>query len=113
MSGTSSARLEAKAEKAAVMVKAAALQRRHEHEAQEEKLRQESNTLRKIKEQLDIDAQLAASDARLSVLEGCDVGGKSHSNGMNSYGKGLKEQRLECNPNANCAKGKTSECGAM
>lgn len=54
MSSTSSARLKAKAEKAALMEQAVALQRRHELEAQEEKLKQESNKLRKMKEQLDI-----------------------------------------------------------
>lgn len=43
MSSTSSARLKAKAEKAALMEKAVALQSRHELEAQEEKLRQESD----------------------------------------------------------------------
>lgn len=79
MSSTSAC-LKAKAEKAALMQKAAALQRRHELEAQEEKLRQESDRLRKIKEQLDLDAQIAAAVTRLSVLEGSDVGGKASSN---------------------------------
>ena len=102
MSSTASACLKAKAEKAALMEKAVALQKRHELEAQEEKLRLESDKLRKIKEQLDIDAQIAAAAARLSVLEGSDVGGKSSSNGMNSYvSKGLKVQKLEFNPSAN------------
>lgn len=62
---TSSAHLKAKAEKAALMEKAVTLQRRHELEAQEEKLRLESDKLRKIKEQLDIDAQIAAAASRL------------------------------------------------
>lgn len=102
MSSTSSACLKAKAEKAALMEKATALQRKNELEAQEEKLRQESDILRKAKEQLDIDAQIAAAAARLSVPEYSDVGGKSSSNGMNSYvNKGLKEKKLDFNPNAN------------
>lgn len=56
------------------MEKAAALQRRHELEAQKEKLRQESDKLSKAKEQVDTDAQIAAAVARLSVQEGSDVG---------------------------------------
>lgn len=80
--------MKAMAEKAASMQKAAALQRRHELEAQEEKLRQESDRLRKIKEKLDLHAQIAAAAAaRLSVLEGSDVGGKSSSNGMSKMSK--------------------------
>lgn len=55
------------------MEKAAALQRRHELEAQKEKLRQESDKLSKAKEQVDTDAQIAAAVARLSVQEGSDV----------------------------------------
>lgn len=94
VSTVSSACIKAKAERAALMEQAAALQRRHELETQEEKLRQETEKLRKLKEQLELDAQIAAAAARLSVLEGSDVTGKAHSDGMNSYvSQGLKGAR--------------------
>lgn len=62
-SSTSSLRLKVETEKAALMQKAATLPRRHELEAQEKKLRQDCDRLRKIKEQLDLDAQIAAAAA--------------------------------------------------
>ena len=85
VSRASSARLKAKAEKAALMEKVAALQRRHDLEEQEEKLRQEKIKLKKKKEQLELDEQIAMAAARLSVLEGSDIGGRAGSDGMNSY----------------------------
>lgn len=98
-SGVSSARLKAKAEKAALEEKAAALQRRQELEEQEEKLRQEKIKLRKRKEQMELDAQIAIAAARLSVLEGSSI--VSGSDGMNSYlSKQLKVSKQEFNPKA-------------
>lgn len=94
-SSTSNARKLAMAEQAALTEKAAALRRRHELEAQEERIRQEAEKLRKQKEQMELDALIAAAAARLSVLEGSDVGVKSSSNGMNSYAsRGLKGQKF-------------------
>ena len=76
----------AKAEKAALMEQAAALQKRHELEAQEDKLK-------KLKEQLELDAQIAAAATRLVVVEDSDVGGNAQLDGMNSYvSKKLKQQ---------------------
>lgn len=63
-SGKSSAsyRLKAEAEKAALFARAAALQEKHALEEQQEQLRGR-------KEQLDIDAEIAASIAKLSVYQ--------------------------------------------
>ena len=100
-SSASSAHLKAKAENAALMEQAAALQRKHLLEEQEEKLRLERVKLRKMKEQLELNTQIAMAAARLSVLESSDVG-IAASDGMNSYtSKARKGQRLELNPNAN------------
>nr|XP_054607751.1 uncharacterized protein LOC129167238 [Nothobranchius furzeri] len=101
-SSTSSACKLVMAEKAALIEKAAALKRRHELEEQEEKHRLEAEKLRKQKEQMELEAQIAAASIKLSVLEGSDVGRRSCSNGMNSYvSKGLREQRqAEFNPQA-------------
>lgn len=96
VSSTSSARLKARAEKVALLEQATALKRRHELEAQEDKLRQERDKLRKLREQLELDTQIAAAAARLSVLEGSDIGGKTHSDGMNSYvSKGLNSIQMQ------------------
>lgn len=63
VSSVSSAHLKANAEKAALEEKAAALRRRQELEEQEEKLRQETIKLRKRKEQMELDAQIAIAAA--------------------------------------------------
>ena len=96
-SGVSSACMRAKAEKAALLEKAAALQKRHEIEAEEEKLR-------KRKEQLDLDTQIRAANARVSVLEGSDVGGKALSNTMGSYVSKGQRHGLQFNPTGVCTK---------
>ena len=69
---------------------AEALQKRHELEAQEEKNRLEGVKLRKLKEQMHLEAQISAAAAKVLVLEGSVIGEKAHSNAMNSYiSKGL------------------------
>jgi len=64
-SSTSSARIKAEAERAALVTRAAALKERHALEEQEQKLRRR-------REQLDVEAELAASAAKLSVLQAAD-----------------------------------------
>lgn len=101
-SSTSSARRLAVADQAALMEKAAALKRKHQLEEQEERHRLEAERIRKFKEQMEMDAEIAAAAARLSVLEGSSVGERSGTNGMDSYvSKGLKERkRTAFNPQA-------------
>ena len=66
------------------------------------KTRWEKIKLKKKKEQLELDEQIAMAAARLSVLEGSDVGGRAGSDGMNSYvSKELKVQKLKFNPKVN------------
>ncbi|XP_027860260.1 uncharacterized protein LOC114136464 [Xiphophorus couchianus] len=77
-SSTSSARIKAAAEKAAFMERLAALDKRHLIQAQEEKLRKE-------KEKLDLETELAATNAKLNVLNINSVAGSQRSDGMNSY----------------------------
>lgn len=61
-SSTSSARVKAEIERAALIARAAALQERHALEEQEQQLRRR-------REQLEVDAELAASAAKLAVLQ--------------------------------------------
>lgn len=62
ISATSAARINAEAERAALLKRSEALKRKHHIEAQEERLRRE-------KEQLELETDLAATTARLQVLE--------------------------------------------
>ncbi|KAK0131615.1 hypothetical protein N1851_033674 [Merluccius polli] len=61
-SSTSSARRQAEAERAALAIQAAALPEKHAVEEEEEKLR-------KKKEMIELNAQLAAADAKIAVLK--------------------------------------------
>ncbi len=79
-SSTSSACIKAQADQAALLACAAALKGKHALEEQE-------FLLKRKKEQLELDTEIAASTARLTVLQACDgssvTGGKS--DGMESY----------------------------
>ncbi|XP_013856202.1 uncharacterized protein LOC106512048 [Austrofundulus limnaeus] len=101
-SSTSSARKQALADQAALLAKAEALKKKHKLEEQEQRHRLEADKIRQQKEQVEKEAQIAAAAARLSVLGGSSIGGKSKvvSDGMNSYvSKRLKDQRCtEINP---------------
>ena len=78
-SSTSSARIKAQAEKAALMERVAALKKKHELEAQEEQLKRK-------KEQLELETELAATNAKINVLEAMGSRSSSRvSDGMNSY----------------------------
>lgn len=96
-SSTSSARIKAQAEKAALMERVAALQKRHDLEAQEEQLKRK-------KEQLELETELAATTAKINVLESMGSRNSSRvSDGMNSYlrkGTAQKETSVKLNPHA-------------
>ena len=79
-STTSSVKIKAAAEKAAVMARMAALKERHALEEQEQKIKRK-------KEQLELETELAASDAVLAVVEAMDGQRRSQAptDGMNSY----------------------------
>lgn len=80
-SSTSSIR-RAAAEKAAIMARMTALKELHKLEEQEQKLKRK-------KQQMELEAELAATTAKLNVLEA--GGSRVSSNGMNSYCE--KEER--------------------
>ncbi len=73
-SSTSSARIKAMAERAALLPNAAAMEKRHNLEEEEERLHIQSERLKRQKEELTMNAKIAANDARLSVLKTSDVG---------------------------------------
>ncbi len=79
-STTSFAATKAKAEKAALVARAEALKRRHALEEQEQQLRRK-------RELLDLEAEMAASTAKLAVFQalGCRGSSQGSSNVMNSY----------------------------
>lgn len=82
-SSTSSARRQAEAEQAALMARAAALEKKHA-------LEEHAEQLRRKQEQLEIETQLAAAAAKLAVLSSSlqsSVASKhsEHSDGMASY----------------------------
>lgn len=85
-SSTSSARIKAEADMAALEERLAAQRRKHQIEAQQESLRRE-------KEQLELETELAATKAKLQVLENSSQCSK-HSNGMNSYFERKKQQKV-------------------
>lgn len=68
-SSTASARLKAKAEKAALLQSVAALKKMHVLEAKEEDLQRQKEKVRREKEQLEMETQLAIATAKLSVLQ--------------------------------------------
>ena len=80
VSTTSSARIRAEAERAALIARAAVLKERHALEELEQQLRRR-------REQLDMETDLAASSAKLAVLQASDVKSCSRAptDGMNSY----------------------------
>lgn len=77
-SSTSSARLRARAEQAALLARAAALKDKHALEEQE-------LTLRRKREQLELDTEIAATHAKLAVLQVASSIHSRQSNGMASY----------------------------
>ncbi len=80
-SSTVSARVQAEAERAALMARAEALKTKHAIETQQEELR-------KQKEQLELDAEIAASTAKIAVLSTVDSHSKcSHIGSSRSKGK--------------------------
>ena len=89
-STASSAAIKAEAEKAALVALAAALKEKHALEEQEQQLKRK-------REQLDLEAEIAASTAKLAVLQASERRGSSqaHSNGMNSYLEKEKKKKLE------------------
>ena len=94
-SSTSSARIEAKADRAALIERVAALKKKHSIEDQEEQLRKE-------KEQLELETELAATNAKLHVLENMSSrGGSKCSDGMDSYfEKNNCQKSSKLNPHA-------------
>lgn len=85
VSGTSSARIKAEADLAALMSRQKLLQDKHA-------LEEEQQQLRKQKERLLLDEGIAAHVAKVSVLRAASTSGskhtgKPHSNAMNSYFK--------------------------
>lgn len=106
VSSTTSARVKAEAEKAALMERVAALKRKHQIETLEEKLKMEKeNELKRLqqeKEQLELETELAAANAKLRVLEINSQCGSKRSDGMNSYyEKRNSNPALKLNPCAN------------
>lgn len=91
MSITSSARLRAEAETAALMARQRLLSQKHALEEQQE-------LLRRKKEELDLDMELAASMAKVSVFKASEGSCASNisvkSDGMNSYLKRGKRTQL-------------------
>lgn len=79
-SSASSARLQAEAERAALVARAAALKEKHALEEQAE-------LLRKKKERLDLETEMAATTAKIAVLTcaGHQASSDSKANGMESY----------------------------
>lgn len=97
ISGTSSARIKAEADLAALMVRQKLLQDKHA-------LEEEEQQLRKRKERLKLDEEIAAHLAKVSVLRAASVSGSKstateRSNAMNSYFK-EQEEKTKFNVNA-------------
>ena len=89
-STASSAAIKAEAERAALVARAAALREKHALEEQEQQLRRK-------REQLDLEAEIAASTAKLAVFQASERRSsfKAPSNGMNSYLEREKRKMLE------------------
>lgn len=104
-SSISSKRIQAEAEKAALEAHAAALHKKHVLEEQAEQLRRK-------KEQLEIDTEIASSTAKLAVLMSND-GQSAVTNGMESYirkGAKPKEKSKPFNPDAKEFTSLTRDC---
>ena len=98
-SSTASARIIAEADKAALIVRATALKERHALEEQEQQLRRK-------REQLDLEAEIAATNAKLAVLQSSEVSstGSRSKGAMSSHlekEKGKSEPVIVLNPLAN------------
>lgn len=97
---TASERIRAEAEEAALLARAAALKNKHALEEQE-------YLLRKKREQLELDTEIAVTSAKLAVLKasGSNKSGiaSRHSDGMESYFKreaNPKSESMSLNPHA-------------
>ena len=101
-SSTFSARMQVQADRAALGERLAALEKKHSIEDQEEHLRKERECLRKEKEQLELKTELAATNAKLRVLENkSSQRGSKCSDGMDSYFERNKYQKSsQLNPHA-------------
>ena len=108
-SSTTSARIKAEADRAALLARQAALKAKHALEEQQEQLKRKMEEqelqLRRKMEELDLEAELAAFNAKLAVLETCGTSSipSEDSNGMNSYferEKGKVEHMTALNPMA-------------
>ena len=96
-STASSTRVKAEAERAALLAQTAALQKMHALEEQEQQLKRK-------RQQLELETKLAASTAKLAVLQASDIQSvsKSSTNAMNSYlDKKTKRTLTKLNPMAN------------
>lgn len=96
LSTTSSVRIQAEAERAALMARTAALKERHALEEREQQLRRQ-------REELDLETELAALTAKLAVLQASKLKGSSQASadGMNSYlAKEKRKQSIVLNPTA-------------
>lgn len=95
LSTTSSVRIQAEAERAALMARAAALKERHALEEREQQLRRQ-------REELDLETELAASTAKLAVLQASELKGSSQASadGMNYLAKEKRKQSIVLNPTA-------------
>ncbi|KAL1267091.1 hypothetical protein QQF64_002766 [Cirrhinus molitorella] len=93
ISTTSSARIKAEADRAALVACVSALKHRHALEEQEQQLRRK-------REQLDLEVELAASTAKLAVLEAFERKSSSHGSVsvMNSH---LEEERKKSGNGSN------------
>ncbi|KAL2083621.1 hypothetical protein ACEWY4_021394 [Coilia grayii] len=90
---TESACLVARAEKAALLTKAAALKQRHALELKEEHLMKEKDEVRRQKEILNLETELSATNAQLAVLSDADEHVFSTPlDGMNKY---FEEKNVE------------------
>ncbi|KAL0148095.1 hypothetical protein M9458_056635, partial [Cirrhinus mrigala] len=88
----SSARIKAEAERAALVARVASLKGSHALEEQEQQLRRK-------REQLDLEAELAASTAKLAVLEAFERKSSSHGSVgvMNSHSEKKRKKRKSGN----------------
>lgn len=94
ISSTSFAHIKAKADQVALMEHVSALKSKHQIEADEEKLKIE-------KGKLELEMELAATSAKLKVLEISSQCGSQFSDGMNSYfEKNNSQEGGKLNPNA-------------
>lgn len=108
VSSTASVRLKAETDKAELMERVAALNKKHEIELEEERIRIESEKLKRKKEQLELETQLAVTNAKLRVLDlnssqcGSKVSVRSkRSDGMNSHlNKSNAAPAIKLNPTA-------------